>query len=401
MIHTIISWDFSYRNFFHLIDGLLAQNFLKEEFELIFIELRTKKHANKYNHSLGLKSLEDRYYEVNNNMNITIRYLNKPKKIPDNWGFCNNEGLRLAKGDIISVMDGDLLLPFDFLTKLYNFHKKNKKAVVNVFRKNCAYPVGVKSFNNWITCDVDFKKCLRACPSQFDPIPRYVENKGPMISARKVFWEAIEGYDENPIWGTIIAKNAEDVNTRLEIVTGESSICFPDSFVVHLWHPRVIYPVDRKKFYSFQDQLVNWSIENKKYKVSDRTPLANQIYEQNAEQIKKRYDIKGSPTKNLNIYNYKNNIIKRTLRKIDKVIIFKKRNLKYIKGILIDIPYSYRLSIMVRLLVQGKITKTYFIQDKFIKFCDKILNLIKCLYFKYDNYIELNPILLKNIKKFI
>ena len=59
MLHSIISWDCSYRNFFHIIDGLLNQKFSKDNFELIYIEQRSKNHANNFNHQFGLKSLED------------------------------------------------------------------------------------------------------------------------------------------------------------------------------------------------------------------------------------------------------------------------------------------------------------------------------------------------------
>ena len=116
MIHSIICWDCSFRNFFNTIDGLFSQDYDSNEFEIIFIEQRSRAIADNFNYSLGLKSLWDRYTEVQDDLKIRVHYLNDPEENPYHLGRSVNYGLSLAEGRIVSIMDGDLLLPKDFLS---------------------------------------------------------------------------------------------------------------------------------------------------------------------------------------------------------------------------------------------------------------------------------------------
>lgn len=64
--------------------------------------------------------------------------------IPYHLGKCNNYGILHSKGDIVSVMDGDQLLPQDFLNKLTEAHSGIPK-VINIERVMCKHPLGVSS----------------------------------------------------------------------------------------------------------------------------------------------------------------------------------------------------------------------------------------------------------------
>lgn len=296
MMHTIISWDCSYRNFFHLIDGLLFQNYPKEDFELIYIEQRTKEIANEFNNKLGLKSLEDRYKEVKDKINLKVVYLNEPLDVPYHLGRCNNAGLRIAKGEIISIMDGDQLLPSDFLEKLTAFHSNNPNAVVNLHRRMAEYPVGVKSYDDWVNGSINFYDCLNSCKDKYSLIPKIAGNIGPMISARKHFWDMIGGYDIHPIWSTVLSKSGTDVNRRLEIAAQTQSVCLPKCFSVHPWHPKGGGLLRKEKealqFFSFQDKLVSWSIKCKKVHYQERMNYTYKIYGNNKQFINEMINLK-------------------------------------------------------------------------------------------------------------
>jgi len=287
MVHSIITWDCSFRNFFHLIDGLLAQEYDRDQFELIFVEQRTKEIANAYNHSIGLKSLWDRYEEVKNRMNIRVVYLGDDLSIPYHLGRCNNKGIELAKGKIISVMDGDLLLPHDFLKKLEEYHDK-QTAVVNLFRHMAIHPIGVEE-ENWTDAKIDFDHCLEACPTRGCSIPRRVNNMGPLISAEREYWHIIGGYDLHPIWSTGISRLGLDVNTRLEILLGIESTALPDCFAVHPYHP---VGLNRNAFSSqkllyLQQRLIDWAITNKVYSWQKRTTYTEKLYYNNQNFVDK------------------------------------------------------------------------------------------------------------------
>jgi hypothetical protein len=307
MKHTIISWDCSFRNFFHLIDALLVQDYSHGDFELIYVEQRERQVADEFNDQLGLKSLWDRYEEVREKLQIKVIYLGKDLREPYHLGKCNNEGLRIAKGEIISVMDGDQLLPRDFLTKLDECHWRNSRAVVNIHRKSAIYPVGVKNFKDWPNAIIDYKECLKACPDRFTKMSKRVNNMGPMISARREFWHAIGGYDESQIWGTVLSKSGLDVNTRLEIATGSSSEALLDVFAVHPWHPigggSLRTDEQTKCFFALQEVLINWSKDNNEISINKRTPVARNLEKENRVFISKMMDVQAGEIEDLDIYN--------------------------------------------------------------------------------------------------
>ena len=285
MKHTIISWDCSFRNFFHLIDGLLNQEYGRDEFELIYIEQRTMEVADAYNHKLGLKSLWDRYEEVKDKMNIRVVYLGDDPSTPYHLGKCNNEGIELAKGEIISVMDGDMLLPPDFLKKLEDYHSKQPR-VVNLFRHLASRPIGVKK-EDWAEQVIDFELCLKACPTRNDPIPQRVENKGPLISAQKKYWEAVGGYDLHRIWSTGVSRLGQDVTARLEILTSVESTTLPNAFAVHPYHPEGFNrnAIGSQKLLELQQDLINWSRSNGEPSWEKRMPYTERLYNDNRKFI--------------------------------------------------------------------------------------------------------------------
>ena len=276
MQHSIISWDCSFRNFFHLIDSLTNQNYDKNEFELIHVEQRSQKHADEYNHSIGLKSLFDRYLEVRNKINMQIIYLNN--KDVYHLGICNNQGIEAASGNIISVMDGDLLLSPNFLSELGKYHEKNNKAVVNLFRHMVPNPIGT-SLENWMDGIIDFDLCYKACLTYKDPIPNRVDNKGPLISAKREYWGIVDGYDIHPVWNTAISRLGVDVTTRLELYLHTKSVALPNCFCVHPYHKIEINRNDivNQIKLDLQLKLINWANSTNTYSWKDRTKLIDFI----------------------------------------------------------------------------------------------------------------------------
>jgi len=286
MKHTIISWDSSFRNFFHLIDGLLQQNYNREEFEVIYVEQRSKELANKFNHNLNLKSLWDRYEEVKNQINIKVLYLNDDFTVPYHLGTCNNAALKIAKGDIISIMDGDMLLPSDFLSQLEEAHSKGDY-VYNLYRFMCPFPVNVDK-QNWWKASFLLDDCLAICPDKGTKMPDTIDNKGPMISAKKEYWQRINGYDPNLIWSTSVSRSGQDVCARLEIATGSKSLCLKTSYAVHPWHPIGISVLGRGRrnelvmgLLSTQQEIIDFSRKANIFSWNERQNYTDGLLEKN------------------------------------------------------------------------------------------------------------------------
>lgn len=281
MQHTIISWDSSYRDFFHLIDTLAAQDYPQEEYELLYVEQRSKEYAEEYATEEGVKPLSDRKEEVQEELNITVEYLADPIENPYHLGKCVNHGLELANGDYISVMDGDQLLPPSFLQALDEFHQ-NGNRIANIVRRMAVEPVGVNK-ENWKQADIDYSECLEVCDQKGKHIPDRVRNKGPMISARRSAWEEINGYSTYKIWSTGLSRLGQDVTARLENHLDVISEPLPETVAVHPWHPtgfdRAMF--SNRRLLHLQKQLIDYAIENNIIDWRDRSAYTDSIYKDN------------------------------------------------------------------------------------------------------------------------
>lgn len=233
MRHSFISWDCSFRNFFHLADALWSQDYDLSQVELIFVEQRSREQADAYNHAAGLPSLSDRQRDFPDSFFRPL-YMDDPPTAKYHLGRTLNYGMKKARGAIVTVMDGDLLLPSDFIRELDRCHALGE-AVVNVERKMCPGPVGA-SLDDWTKGQFDYESCLGMC-GKASHIPNYVINKGPMISASARSFNKIAGYDEHSIFSTGLSRAGQDTNTRLELATGCKSCVIP-RVAVHPYHPQ-------------------------------------------------------------------------------------------------------------------------------------------------------------------
>ena len=277
MIHSIISWDCCYRNFFHLIGSLAEQDYPKDQFEIIYVEQWSREQSDAFNHSMNLKSLGETVALYSDRINVQAVYLDKIHS-PYHLGISNNAGIRMAKGKYISVMDGDLLVEKDFLRKLEKAHEE-KNCVLNLDRRYALGPAGVPE-SRWMEAEIDFERVLRQCTNQERIIPDKVENKGPMISAPQSWWKAVDGYDEHRIWSTGVSKSGQDVTRRLEMYCGKESIALPGTFSVHPYHPAGFNrgaAAEKLVLYA-QQKIIDYSREHGITKVKQREAYVEKIY---------------------------------------------------------------------------------------------------------------------------
>ena len=278
MIHTIISWDCCFRNFFHLIGALAEQQYSKDQYELIYVEQRSRQASDAYNHKLGLQSLQDTVDAYRDRFNVRGLFLSQDQTHPYHLGVSLNRAIREVDGRYISVMDGDVLVRPDFLLCLEEAHQ-TLGTVINMDRRSAARPVGA-DFKNWHHGVIDFDLCLAECLDRDRPVPERVSNFGPLISASREWWEAIGGYDTHRIWSTGISRLGWDANTRLEIYSGRRSLPLPEHICVHPYHPAGF---NRKAdletmVLSVQLQLIKWTRQNAEPSYEMRKMVADRLY---------------------------------------------------------------------------------------------------------------------------
>jgi hypothetical protein len=286
--HSIISWDCCYRNFFHTAFAIADQNFDMGLVEVIYVEQRTKAASDRYNRQAGLPSLGDVVAALQDRLNIRAIYLGDRSSEPFHWGKAVNLGIQASSGEIVSVMDGDLLVDRDFLSKLAQEHLRSATAIVNLHRRMVPEPIGVPR-SRWTEQVIAFDRCLNACPDRDQALPVTVQNYGPLISTRREHWDSISGYDDHRIWSTGLSLLGTDVTTRLEIALDARSHLLPDTVCVHPWHP-VGFRRDTfaaRGMLSLQEELLEWT---RSKGVSDwriRLPVTNRLYAANARVVER------------------------------------------------------------------------------------------------------------------
>lgn len=275
MRHSFISWDSSFRNFHHLIDGLACQTYDLDEVELIYVEQRCRKKSDAYNHGMGLPSLYDR---VKSPAKISIKavFMDEAEDVPYHLGRILNVGIKQAKGEIITVMDGDLLLPSDFIGELDKLHRQCP-SVINVERKMCSRPLGV-SYEEWYKAEIDYERCLSLCAHP-EVIPDYVTNKAPMISAPALAFKEVGGFEEHPMFATGLSRAGQDLNARLEIAIDSHSRVI-SRVAVHPFHPAGFSrkTLDAVRVLRVQADIIKWTRQNKLVYWRDREGYLELVY---------------------------------------------------------------------------------------------------------------------------
>jgi hypothetical protein len=288
MKHSIISWDCCYRNFFHTAFALSDQDFNVDDFEVIYVEQRTQAASDRFNRQFGLSPLSDVVKALEDRMNARALYLGDGPETPLHWGRAVNLGIGASRGEVVSVMDGDLLVERDFLARLDQEHSKSSKAIVNLHRRMVPKPIGVSTVH-WTEQRVTFDACLDACPDRDQPLPSSANNYGPMISARREHWEAVGGYDEHRIWSTGLSLLGADVTSRLEIRVDSTAHLLPDVVCVHPWHPVGFRrdTLSARRILSLQGELIESAKTNRVSNWNDRLATTEAVYGKNRRLIQR------------------------------------------------------------------------------------------------------------------
>jgi hypothetical protein len=291
MNHTIVTWDCSYRAFHHLIDALVGQDYPTGEWELIYVEQRTKRVSNARvrKQGAGLQSLWEHYQAVKDDINMQVVYVGDRAGVPYHPGRCINAGLGLARSDVVSVMDGDQLLQPHFLKSLDAFHD-GRDGIASVHCHVASGPVGATE-GNWTEATFDFGDVLALCPYGDAPYPAIKKpgSYGSMVSARRRHWEVVGGMDEHPLWATSASMVISDAAYRLERLLGAETELLQDTFSVHPWHPhgygrkgRARGDEDVRDYLNLQRVLM---ADTKHHDWRTRTPVADRLCEANRELV--------------------------------------------------------------------------------------------------------------------
>ena len=181
------------------------QDFPANEYEIIWVEFYNKTHP-------GLKKYPG----------IKVKALNNDGVYHSS--YCFNHGIKEAKGDILVIPDADVMVEKDFLSTVYEEHRKNHELVIYFYRF-CQE----NKFFNYNDLSFEFIKQT----SKF--LESNIDNYGGCLSVRKKWLLKIGGYEQHRAFATGNHGNGKDVYTRLKNL-GLYVKWHPRKYLYHPWH---------------------------------------------------------------------------------------------------------------------------------------------------------------------
>jgi hypothetical protein len=305
--HTIISWDSTFRNFFHLLTSLADLDWGRDRLQVIFVEQRSAATAAAYAAAEGCKSVAQVVAEVADRLDVTLVYLDEDDAAY-HPGRLLNAGLARATGDIVSTMDADILVPRQFLRVLDALHQRGQR-VFTMHRPAALFPCGTTKAD-WKNQIIDYELVRNLAPQAFQPMQDVVHNKAPLLSTRRENWEAIGGYDEHRLFSTAYTMFGRDVSLRFRLLLGDVELPMP-MYCIHPWHPTEVNRSDSKigVMFAAQQGLIKWSEERRVFDVRKRKAVADQLYADNRalveaaisfaedeQMVSTRKAVRGAPT---------------------------------------------------------------------------------------------------------
>lgn len=222
--------DGSFRENTYGAQYFTQQDFPDEEYEVIWVEFY--KRAN-----------EELYY----NNDLKIITLNNTDETTYHSSYCFNEGIKLAKGELLIIPDADVIVHRDFMQKAWDAHKENKELVAYGYRRN---EVSENKLNS-LEFDELEEKCVITNPI----------NYGGCMTVRKKWMLKINGYDQHEIFESGFHANGLDIYTRFKNL----GLPIKWDHSLKLYHPRHAFTAEKAPVYEIQRKLVSWRSANLEY----------------------------------------------------------------------------------------------------------------------------------------
>ncbi len=205
---SVIMVDGHYRPHFGIIDSLGKQTMPVDDFEVLWIEYFSTLKSELVNKTTSL---------------FNYHMITLDKTGVYHSSYCFNEGIRQAKGDLLVIVDADVILEEDFLERVWKAHQDNDSLVMYVFRYDEVQKPESKC--------LDLEHLRKYC------VLRNASNYGGCLTVRKSRILEINGYEQLDVFRTGgNHANGLDVYTRFKNL-GMQVMWHPQLRIYHPWHP--------------------------------------------------------------------------------------------------------------------------------------------------------------------
>lgn len=217
---VLLDWDC--RESFHIFDYLEKQNVSQELFEVLWIEY-----------------YDNEPKELHKKKIDTWVVMQLPKELYYHKHLMYNVGIFYAKGEIVVIMDSDVMLKPTFVASIINEFEKDENIVLHIdeFRNINPkyYPFNYPTFKEFETngCKNCAEGVTTGIKNRYDPIHNL--NYGACFCAKKEDLIKIGGADEHIDYLGHICGSYE-MTFRLENL-GKRVKWSTKEFLYHTWHP--------------------------------------------------------------------------------------------------------------------------------------------------------------------
>ena len=230
MIISIVTWDANFRENLFTVDSFFNQNIDTDIFEFIWVD----------------------YYNSNRNVANKIKNYPRAKLITldnpasDQWhiGKCINAGVKNSSGDIILLIDGDIIVDDNFLEHINKVYKVGNEFVTYFRRYD-------ESIGN---SAVDSKVQIKKMGKIFHLLS--VDNFAGCAAVPRNLFQAINGYETHPAFAGpgMIAK---EFYVRMKNF-GAPIRWDRNKNVYHPWHPNTLGSGFQKELKE-QIKILKWA----------------------------------------------------------------------------------------------------------------------------------------------
>lgn len=239
---SVITWNGGFREYFHTIDSFAQQTLPQSEYEFIWVEYFDS----------AVAELTRKIEDVPNAQLICLNG-------QGHWhaGKCMNSGVAASSGDLLVIVDGDVVVKPNFLEQIWDVHRESDKLVVYVRR----WDEPQTHHNPKITIEHLEQVCYLPNPL----------NCGGCVTLHRETFAAVRGYEEHPIIGGVGAVSKE-FYTRLQNA-GFPIVWLADMKVFHPWHPGTLPSANtrhqRVQAWVIEQRLMNLDTVANDLKVAD------------------------------------------------------------------------------------------------------------------------------------
>ncbi len=188
----------------------------------------------------------DYYNTINKEveLNSRVRSITLNKTGIYHSSYCFNRGISDARGEVVVIVDGDQIVPPDFLQRVWECHKYLDKLVVYGYRYDEIRNGSLQSF--------DLQELKTKC------VLKNAFNYGSCLTVRKKWLIEMNGYELHQIFQSGFHANGLYMYSRFKNM-GMAIQWEPSLRLYHPWHPHTLATAWE---YNPQHKIIQWVQDN-------------------------------------------------------------------------------------------------------------------------------------------